>query len=149
MTDANTIWRETDPDAPQGGELADGTYDCTLQEVEDSVSKAGNRGIKWIFTDNRSGSQIFKWSNFRPGDYSESWGNDSYWLKKDIKPLGVMCDTIDEIIPMLRSLIGATVRVEIVTPKMGGLPHVKIIKNLTGPPEKMYEGTPPEEDVPF
>jgi hypothetical protein len=147
MTDLNTLWNEADPGAPKGNELADGIYDCTLRNVGIRESKKGNTGVAWDFTDNRSGSQIFKWSRLRAG-VPKDFIIDAGWLKEDMNVLGLACGGFDEVERTLQTMIGATVRVEIET-KDNGYRNIKIAGKLADPPKKMYEGMPPEEDVPF
>jgi len=155
MIDLNKTWINTNTDNPPNKkEVPDGNYDCTLKDVSINESKKGNTGVAWHFTDNRSGEKIFKWHslwNNETQDDEGVVGNNMYWLKKDMAMLGLSCKSFDQAKYLLRTMVGATVRLEIKT--KDGFRNINIVEKLADP-VRSPGGNPsdnetPDDDVPF
>jgi len=157
--DANAVFNSVDPDQPapsSGKKLPDGIYEGTFRDVSVGKSKQDNYGVSWYFTDNKSGDEIFKWSNFRHDIHDEGkFGNDVYWLKKEAAVLGLTFGNLDEVESVLKTMFGATVRLELkTTTKKNGEPiqNVKIMEKLADPVRQPDGGGAPvdnDDDVPF
>ena len=157
--DANAVFNSVDPDQPAPSsdkKLPDGIYEGTFRDVSVGKSKPGNYGVSWHFTDNKSGDKIFKWSNFRRDSHDEGeFGNDVYWLKREAAVLGLTFSNLDEVESVLKTMIGATVRLELyaATTKKGKLiQNVNIMEKLADPVRTPGgEGVPVDndDDIPF
>ena len=152
MPDLNTLWNEAEPEPDttnSGHKLPDGIYDCTLKDVGIIESKKGNMGVAWNFTDNASGASEFKWSRLR-FQAAEDFRDDAGWLKRDMAAIGLACDSFDEVDSTLKTMIGATIRIEISTKKTKDSEwrNIKIIEKIADPPEQSQWDTQ-ADDVPF